>query len=415
MMKNQQHIGERERQRSEKLTPLLKPRNLHFWLKDYEKESNAQFGDASTFVFTQVYPPYNEDNFDTYLMNKLNLDWEEYNGIDPELWKLEKRLWFNNRTKFGDNLFRMFNDMVLHFSNESSNLIEAFEEDFNESSTDKNPRTLLKLVKKSHTQAGHTVSREEKEQKKDRLKAHRQWDSHGKVHDIHKHNNLFKDLLDDTREVGVTYDHADIVDMYLKSVDNCLIEADLARIKVEKCAEMPKTLETAQFWVIEANRRNQSIQDNRPGNQKRKAQDQQLEQLKQVLTADHTTDTTANPEGTTTLYPECFFCKKNHLGGAQECVYLKQHLADYPDLAAATLEKKVSFPSSKHLSGGKAGKGGKGGGRGGGKGRGRGKEGRGGNASVHTAANKAADESDDDTMDDTWADFNREQALSSYK
>jgi hypothetical protein len=52
--------------------------------------------------------------------------------------------------------------------------------------------------------------------------------------------------------------------MFLKSVDNSLIESDLARIKVEGCDEMHTTLEADQFCVIEANRRNKSIKDNRP-------------------------------------------------------------------------------------------------------------------------------------------------------
>lgn len=63
--------------------------------------------------------------------------------------------------------------------------------------------------------ARQIVSREEREQKKYRLKAHRQWDRYGKIYDnIHAHNRLFEDLLDDTKEVDVTWDDRDIVDMY---------------------------------------------------------------------------------------------------------------------------------------------------------------------------------------------------------
>jgi hypothetical protein len=68
MSKNQQRTGERDRQRRDMLKPTLKPRNLHFWLKDYEKEANADFGDASIYVFTNIEPAYKEDCFDTYLM-----------------------------------------------------------------------------------------------------------------------------------------------------------------------------------------------------------------------------------------------------------------------------------------------------------------------------------------------------------
>ena len=57
------------------------------------------------------------------------------------------------------------------------------------------------------------------------LKKHRQWDRHGKLHDIHNHNRLFSDLLDDTKEIGINWEDADIVDMYLKSVDNTLISS----------------------------------------------------------------------------------------------------------------------------------------------------------------------------------------------
>ena len=202
-MKNQQRIGERERQRREIMKPTLFPRNLHFWLKDYEIEANAKFGDASTFVFTDVEPAYKNDNFDDYLKFKDNLSDEQFNGINEDLWKLEQKLWFQKRTDFSDKLFSMFNDMILHFSDDSANLIQAFDQEYNLCLTDKNPQALLKLVKKAHTQSGRLVSREEKEQKKDRLKGHRQWDTHGKIHDIHSHNRLFKDLLNDTFEIGV--------------------------------------------------------------------------------------------------------------------------------------------------------------------------------------------------------------------
>ena len=247
MMRNQQRsVSSRENQRRDIMKPTLRPRNLHFWLQDYEKEANAKFGDASIYVFTNEEPKYKNNDFNAYLRQKLNIrSVAAFNAIDPGLKSLEQKHWFRKRTGYADNLESMFNDMILHFSDESSNLIQSFEDDFTECTRDKSPRALLRLVRKSHTQAGRVASREEKEEKKDRLKAHRQWDHHGKVHDIHSHNRLFKDLLDDTKEVGVTWTDADVVDMYLKSVDNTLITADLARIKVEGCEEMPTTLEGA--------------------------------------------------------------------------------------------------------------------------------------------------------------------------
>ena len=123
------------------------------------------------------------------------------------------------------------------------NLIQSFQEDYDACVRDKDPRALLRLIKKSHTQAGRVATREEKEAKKDRLKLHRQWDKTGKVHDIHEHNDRFRMLLDDTKELGIEWEEADIVDIYLKSVDNSLIAPDLARIKVVGSTEMPQTLE----------------------------------------------------------------------------------------------------------------------------------------------------------------------------
>lgn len=405
MIRNQQRSSTRDNQRREIMKPTLKPRNLHFWLKDYEMEANAEFKDASIYVFTNVEPKYKQDNFATYLREKLGLRTAAaFNGLDPDLKRLEQKHWFSKRAAYADHLVSMFNDMILHFSDESTNLIKGFEEDFNACSTAKDPKALLRLVKKSHTQAGQVVSREEKEQKKDRLKGHRQWDSHGKIQDIHDHNRLFKDLLDDTKEIGITWTDADVVDMYLKSIDNSLITADLARIKVEGSVEMPTTLESAQFWVIEANRRNRDIKNNRPGAQgaKRKIEDDH-----RVLIS----DTTPKVD----QHPECIFCKKKHLGGAQDCMYLKQHIEDHPEEIAATLTKKVSFPPSKRTR--SSGRGGKGkGGRGhGGKGRdggrgssGKGRGGRGGKGSAKAVMHAA-----EGSSDDTWADFQREQALNS--
>jgi hypothetical protein len=63
---------------------------------------------------------------------------------------------------------------MLHFSDESMNLIQAFRNEYDQCFARKDPTALLRLVKRSHTQDGSVVSREEKEAKKDRLKAHRQ-------------------------------------------------------------------------------------------------------------------------------------------------------------------------------------------------------------------------------------------------
>lgn len=408
MMRNQQRNPKRESQRRDIMKPTLRPRNLHFWLKDYEKEANAKFGDASVYVFTDAEPLYSEDNFVTYLRRKLNLrNNAALNGIDEDLRKLNQKQWFHKRSEYADQLVSMYNDMILHFSDESTNLIQSFEREYTRCSTNKDPKALLQLVKTSHTQDGRVASREEKEQKKDRLKAHRQWDSNNKVHGIHSHNQLFKDLLDDTREVGVEWTNADIVDMYLKSVDNSLIEADLARINVPGSTEMPTNLEDAQFWVIDANRRNKLIRDNRPGNAKRKAEPERV----------HVTDAAAPKAKSSDSYPECSFCKKNHLGGAQECAFLKQHIKDHPEEVTATLAKKVSYPSSKkpRTTGRGKGKGGRGHGRGHGSARGRrGKAGRGSGekgSSSNSDSNTAMHATD--APNDTWGDFQREQVLNS--
>jgi hypothetical protein len=355
-----------------------------------------------------VKPAYDEDNFRVYLAAKLVIIEEELGEVDEELWKLEQKYWFTKRNDYAEKLVKMFNDMILHFSDESANLIKVFQEDLTTCTADKDPRGLLKLVKKSHTQSGRVVSREEKESKKDRLKNHRQWDKNGKVYDIHSHNRLFKDLLDETEEVGIVWDDDDIVDMYLKSVDNSLFVSDLARIKVPGSAEMPKTLEQAQFWVIEANRRNQSIRDNRPANHNKRKSDDLSTGERRVQSAD------IGVPAPTSDYPECAFCKKHHLGGAQECAYLKLHLKEHEAEVAATLTKKVNYPPPKRTRSGRGGKGkgGRGGkGRGGGRGGGRnGGKGRGGGRGKG-AENTALHATESSSTDDTWTDFQREQAL----
>ena len=123
-MRIQQRFSETDFQRREIMKPTLRPRNLHFWLKDYEEEANAKFGDASVSVFTSVDPNYKQDNFDVYLGEKLGK--EAFNGISNALWKLEQKHWFIKRTSYAEQLVAMFNDMVLLFSDESSNLIQSF-------------------------------------------------------------------------------------------------------------------------------------------------------------------------------------------------------------------------------------------------------------------------------------------------
>ena len=96
----------------------------------------------------------------------------------------------------------MFHDVMLHVSDESMNLIQSFPEDYSSCIASKDPADLIKIIRKSHTQAGRVASREEKELARDKLKSHRQWDKSGKVYDIHDHNRMFRTLLDDTKEVG---------------------------------------------------------------------------------------------------------------------------------------------------------------------------------------------------------------------
>ena len=153
--------------RREVLKPTLTPRKLHFWLKDYKMEANAKFGDASVYTFTEVEPSYTEDNVEVYLRDKLGL--RNLNGLNPEILKLNQREWFSDRARYKKNLVDMFHDMLLHFSDESANLVESFREEYDRCVSEKNPQALLALVKRSHTQAGRVASREEKEQKKDRL------------------------------------------------------------------------------------------------------------------------------------------------------------------------------------------------------------------------------------------------------
>jgi hypothetical protein len=174
-MKTTNQSGSSSRQRREILKPTLSPRKLHFWLKDYEMEANAKYGDASVYVFTEVEPKYAQDNFNTYIREKLNLRTVAMlNGLDPDIRKMEQKLWFSKRTQYTENLASMFNNMMLHFSDESMNLIQAFRNEYDQCFARKDPTALLRLVKRSHTQDGSVVSREEKEAKKDRLKAHRQ-------------------------------------------------------------------------------------------------------------------------------------------------------------------------------------------------------------------------------------------------
>ena len=406
-MKSNNQSGDASRQRREIMKPTLFPRKLHFWLKDYEMEANAKYGDASVFVFTEIEPTYAEDNFNTYIRGKLNLRTvAALNGLDASIKKMEQKLWFNKRTQYSENLISMFNDMMLHFSDESMNLIQAFRNEFDECFRQKDPTALLRLVKRSHTQHGRVASREEKESKKDRLKGHRQWDKNGKIHPIHDHNRVFTDLLNDTKEVGITWEDEDVVDMYLKSVDNTLIVADLARIKVEGSVEMPTTLEDAMFWVIETNRTNKAIKDNGPqsAGAKRKVPGDGEKVHHQAESSNKTSREN---------YVECTFCKKKHAGGAQECVYLKQLMTDHPEEVTETLAKKVPYPPSSSSSrrnrgrGGKGGKGGRGfGGRSSGNGRkggkGRGRSDKGSNKSVNVTTNASAE-------DDTWSEFNKNQ------
>jgi len=234
----------RDQQRSEVRKPALFPRGLHFFLKDYEAVANAKFGDAAYFTFTGQQADYAEQNFRVYARGKLRLaTLAQVDRHDEVELNMLKKRWFKKRGDYEDKLQEMFHEMILHISEPSMNLIQSFQEDYDACVRDKDPRALLRLIKKSHTQAGRVATREEKEAKKDRLKLHRQWDKTGKVHDIHEHNDRFRMLLDDTKELGIEWEEADIVDIYLKSVDNSLIAPDLARIKVVGSTEMPQTLE----------------------------------------------------------------------------------------------------------------------------------------------------------------------------
>ena len=81
---------------------------------------------------------------------------------------------------------------------------------------------------------------------------------------------------------------------------------------------MPKPLEDAMHWVIDTNRKNKMIKENRPqakSSTKRKAEGDphvmQAKESKRPMYQD------------TAETPECTFCSKKHFGGAQNCAYLK--------------------------------------------------------------------------------------------
>ena len=402
--------------RREVAKPTLKPRGLHFFLHDYEIVANANFGDVATYVFTGEKPDYiKQNNFKEYAIANLGVDDEEAMAeCDAEEVRLIKKRWFSLRSEYEDKLKKMFHDVMLHVSDESMNLIQSFPEDYSSCIASKDPADLIKIIRKSHTQAGRVASREEKELARDKLKSHRQWDKSGKVYDIHDHNRMFRTLLDDTKEVGIMWEDEDLVDLYLRSVDSTLFEADLARIKVPGSSEMPKTLEDAMHWVIDTNRTNKMIKENRPqakSSIKRKAEGDshvmQAKESKRPMYQD------------TAETPECTFCSKKHFGGAQNCAYLKQHLSDYPEEVKKTLAKKVSYPSgNRQRSFKRGGKGGRGRGRGRRGGKGRGFGGRSGDSSGNSQSVRLTDNSEststalDSSYDDTWTDFHKDQLIS---
>ena len=172
MMRSNQ--SQRRENRVELRKPSLVPTNLHFFLQDFETFAFAEYEDAGIYAFKALKPDYDAE-FEPYVKKKLGLTTQrQFATLDADQASLERKRWFKLRSDYDDKMKKMFNEMFLHISDSSMNLIKSFKDDLDACKAARDPNLLIKLIKKSHTQAGQQATREEKEAKKDRLKNLRQ-------------------------------------------------------------------------------------------------------------------------------------------------------------------------------------------------------------------------------------------------
>ena len=106
------------------------------------------------------------------------------------------------------------------------------------------------------------------------------------------------------------------------------IAHDLSALLKPDAPEFPKSVVEASYWVATTLQRNKLIRMNRPtlaaGQRKDKAS-----------VVNHVMDERIGKgDGT---FPVCSFCKKKHIGGAQECTRLKSLINDNEALVAKYL------------------------------------------------------------------------------
>ena len=190
------------------------------------------------------------------------------------------------------------------------------------------PDEVVEAAATSHSQIGRKVSDEELRAKKLQLENLKQWDSSGQVVPLQEHDRAWRDLYDEAIHLGVTWESDEIVRIYLRSVDSTDIAHDLSALLKPDATEFPKSVVEASYWVATTLQRNKLIRMNRPtfaaGQRKDKAS-----------VVNHVMDERIGKgDGT---FPVCSFCKKKHIGGAQECTRLKSLINDNEALVAKYL------------------------------------------------------------------------------
>jgi hypothetical protein len=327
--------------------PTLYPHTYTRWFKEYVIEAVRDFGDAGEALKTGKHPVWRKSAYTDHLLattDETEETLQNKKGIQKEEFKIRMKQFVDRQAAYERNLVMLYADGLQHLSIESMNLLTKDGKIFAECEEKQDPLTLISVLQTSHSQVGRTVSDEELRMKKKELESLKQWDSRGNVASLEDHDRAWRDLHEEAVHLGVEWDEKELIKIYLSSVDSTHISHDLSAILKPNATDFPKSVVEASFWVASTVHLNKLINQSRPG-AKRSAKEP---------TSHHAYEDTSGKTLGTNTHPECLFCKKHHVGGAQKCTRLITLMKDKPDIVANYTKMQPKHHNNKFKGNNKA-------------------------------------------------------------
>jgi hypothetical protein len=298
------------------LLPTLSPKVLAVWEENYKIQARKEFGDAAVFVFGGPKPEYMLKSFSQICADEGTPNPDNLTGFRKTMSDSRATIYVQKREKFTTNLTNMFDDLLMHMSEDSKLLLTSDTVAYAAVETNRDTVKLWTLIRISHTVKNRKVSDRELTAARQQVEALTQIQPNGTPMALTAYNKVWNTLTGEATKLGVVWTSQQLVLLYLNSVDNSEFRVQLAELLREsKRGELPKTVIDAQFWVSDtlATVSSLTAQDElREGNKRKYAQ------------IAHPVDLPSRQSGgEPPKHKDCAFCGFRHQGGADACLILK--------------------------------------------------------------------------------------------